>query len=162
MLKFAQFGAAHDEVPGAEDGIDRAQLRNSYEEALKSISEGKALEAKQRLKHLLAVDSSGARDRFWIRSFKALCWQNLAEAEEQLGQYKKALASLQHAVRDVTKEHRSADVRMPLLRRLANCAMKAEDWPAATQALCRCLRLEPADTVHPGSTESCMCRKMTS
>ena len=29
-------------------------------------------------------------DRFWIRSFKALCWQNLAEAEEQLGQHKKA------------------------------------------------------------------------
>ncbi|CAE7456750.1 unnamed protein product, partial [Symbiodinium sp. CCMP2456] len=147
MLKFAQFGAAHDEVPGAEDGIDRAQLRTSYEEALKSISEGKALEAKRRLKLLLAVDSSCARDRFWIRSFKALCWQNLAEAEEQLGQHKKALASLQHAVRYVTKEHRSADERMPLLRRLADCAMKAEDWPAATEALCRCLRLEPADTV---------------
>eukprot|EP00439_Symbiodinium_sp_Y106_P085388 s683_g28.t1 len=146
MLKFAQFGTAEDEDQLLErTGLQGLGNTNCPKEALKSILEGEALEAKRRLKLLLAVDSSCARDRFWIRSFKALCWQNLAEAEEQLGQHKKALASLQHAVRDV--EHRSADARMPLLRRLADCAMKAEDWPAATQALCRCLRLEPADTV---------------
>ncbi|CAE8586372.1 unnamed protein product, partial [Polarella glacialis] len=145
-------------------GVDRTQLREDYEAALKALAEQRFEEAASQLTLLLASlpattrprpaltgernpsqSTAGEdRDETWLRRFSGLCLRNLSDAQRSLGLPVAALKSLKRAL-SANGGDSDSDKDGALWRAAAECALESADWLMARVSFEQCLLLWPED-----------------
>ncbi|CAJ1350111.1 unnamed protein product [Effrenium voratum] len=153
MLRFAQLGPQEED--GEHDaGLDRAQLRKDYEAALARLGASDFAAASAALRRLVALQAAPTtRDSSWLQAFQSLCFRNLALCFRAQNAHAEALQHLQNALKYAPQDRRSS-----LWRQLADCAVAAEDWRTAVQALGQCLRFWPHEPLLLRSYAQCALR----